>query len=81
MDIVKRVREKSGNDFMIQYRISCEEGVPGAITIEEAKAIAMLLEEAGIGFIACFSGVEILIMLSLHPVAKQRLGILTMQRK
>ena len=48
VDIVKRVREKVGNDFMIQYRISCEEGVPGAITIEEAKAIAMLLEEAGI---------------------------------
>ena len=56
VDIVKRVREKVGNDFMIQYRISCEEGVPGAITIEEAKAIAMLLEEAGIDLLHVSQG-------------------------
>lgn len=48
VDVVKRVREKVGPDFLIQYRISAEEGVPGALTIEEAKAIAMLLEDAGI---------------------------------
>ena len=56
VDIVKRIREKVGPDFLIQYRISCEEGVPGAITIEEAKAIAMLLEEAGVDLLHVSQG-------------------------
>ncbi|MGM9526047.1 MAG: FAD-dependent oxidoreductase [Peptococcaceae bacterium] len=56
VDIVKRVREKVGDDFLIQYRISCEEGVPGAITIEEAKAIAILLEEAGVDLLHVSQG-------------------------
>lgn len=55
-DVVKRVREKVGPDFLVQYRISCEEGVPGAITIEEAKAIAMLLEDAGIDMLHVSQG-------------------------
>lgn len=56
VDIIKRVREKVGKDFLIQYRISCEEGVPGAINIEEAKAIAMLLEDAGIDMLHVSQG-------------------------
>lgn len=56
VDVVKRIREKVGPDFLVQYRISCEEGVPGAITIEEAKAIAMLLEEAGIDMLHVSQG-------------------------
>lgn len=56
VDIVKRVREKVGPDFLIQYRISCEEGVAGGITIEEAKAIAILLEEAGIDLLHVSQG-------------------------
>lgn len=56
VDVVKRVREKVGPDFLVQYRISAEEGVPGALTIEEAKAIAMLLEDAGIDSIHVSQG-------------------------
>lgn len=56
VDVVKRIREKVGPDFLVQYRISCEEGVPGALTIEEAKAIAILLEDAGIDLLHVSQG-------------------------
>ncbi|MDO4554074.1 MAG: FAD-dependent oxidoreductase [Lachnospiraceae bacterium] len=47
LDIVKAVREEVG-DFPIFFRISAREYVNGGLDIGETKAIAKMLEEAGI---------------------------------
>jgi 2,4-dienoyl-CoA reductase-like NADH-dependent reductase (Old Yellow Enzyme family)/thioredoxin reductase len=47
-DIVRNIREKCGDDFVIQCRLSGDELVMGGRTIEDTKAIAMLLEQAGV---------------------------------
>lgn len=48
VEIVKNIRKKCGEDFAIDYKISGEERVNGGTTIEDTKAMAIMLEEAGI---------------------------------
>ncbi len=48
LEIIGAVRQKCGDDFVIQFRISGDELVPGGRTIEDTKAIVRLLEEAGV---------------------------------
>lgn len=57
LDIVANVRAKAGKDFGIGFRISSDEFVPGGRTIEDTKAIAILLEEAGIDVLHVSAGV------------------------
>jgi 2,4-dienoyl-CoA reductase-like NADH-dependent reductase (Old Yellow Enzyme family)/thioredoxin reductase len=57
LDIVKNVRQKVGPDFPVTYRMSTVEYVDGGLGINEAKALAMMLEEAGIDAIHCSQGV------------------------
>jgi len=47
VNIVKRIKETVGKDFVIQFRISADEMVAGGRTIIETKAVARMLEEAG----------------------------------
>jgi 2,4-dienoyl-CoA reductase-like NADH-dependent reductase (Old Yellow Enzyme family)/thioredoxin reductase len=46
--IVANIREKCGQDFPIQFRISADEYVPGGRTIEDTKAQLWMLEQAGV---------------------------------
>ncbi len=46
--IVATIREKCGQDFPIQFRISADEYVPGGRTIEDTKAQLWMLEQAGV---------------------------------
>lgn len=48
VEIVKNIKAKCGDDFPIDYKISGEEQVEGGTNIEDTKAMAMVLEEAGI---------------------------------
>lgn len=48
LEIVKNIREKCGPDFMVGFRISGDERVPGGRTIEETKVIAIMLEKQGV---------------------------------
>jgi 2,4-dienoyl-CoA reductase-like NADH-dependent reductase (Old Yellow Enzyme family)/thioredoxin reductase len=48
LEIVQNVRRKCGDDFVIQFRISGDELVPGGRTIEDTKVIVRLLQEAGV---------------------------------
>lgn len=48
MEIVQNIKAKCGDDFPIDYKISGEERVEGGTNIEDTKAMAMLLESAGI---------------------------------
>lgn len=48
VEIVKNIKAKCGDDFPIDYKISGEEQVEGGTNIEDTKAMAMVLEEAGV---------------------------------
>lgn len=56
LTIVDRVRESVGPDFPIIFRYSVEEAVPGGLGIEEAKVIAVRLQEAGVDALDVSSG-------------------------
>ena len=57
LEVIANIREKVGRDFPIGFKISADEFVPGGRTIEETKAIAVLLQEAGIDVILVSAGV------------------------
>lgn len=56
MEIVKNVREKCGPDFVVGFRISADEKVPGGRTIEETKIIAVKLEKLGVDYLHVSAG-------------------------
>ncbi len=56
VDVVKAVRQAVGEEFPILYRMSVMDGVDGGITIEEAKAMAMRLEAAGVDLLHVSQG-------------------------
>jgi 2,4-dienoyl-CoA reductase-like NADH-dependent reductase (Old Yellow Enzyme family)/pyruvate/2-oxoglutarate dehydrogenase complex dihydrolipoamide dehydrogenase (E3) component len=57
LNIVAKIREKVGPDFPILYRMSVLEYVEGGLALEESKAFAQMLEEAGVDMIHCSQGV------------------------
>jgi len=57
LEIIKDVRKKCGEDFIICFRISADEYVPGGRTIEDTKTIVPILENAGIDIIHVSAGV------------------------
>jgi len=57
LEIIKRTKELVGDDYPVIYRISAEELVEGGLTIEDTKAIAIELEDAGIAAIHASGGV------------------------
>ncbi|MGB6068693.1 MAG: NADH:flavin oxidoreductase [Desulfomonilaceae bacterium] len=57
LKVVANIRAKTGNDFGLGFRISCDEFVPGGRSIEDTKAIAILLERAGIDVVHVSCGV------------------------
>lgn len=56
-EIISNIRVKAGNDFPILFRISGDEMVPGGRTIEDTKAISVMLEEAGVDALHVSAGV------------------------
>lgn len=50
-EIIKDIREKCGEDFIIGMRISADEFVEGGLTIEDNKAIARMMEAEGLDII------------------------------
>ena len=56
LEIIKRIRRAIGQDFVISYRISCVEFCPDGTTIEESKAMAILLEQAGVDLLNITQG-------------------------
>lgn len=57
LEIIKRAKELVGDDYPIIYRISADELVEGGLAIEDSKAIAICLEDAGIAAIHTSGGV------------------------
>ena len=50
-EIIADIREKCGRDFVVDIRLSGSEFVEGGLTIEDTKAIAMMVEDAGVDMI------------------------------
>ena len=56
LEIVKAIRKKCGEDFIIGFRISADEFIEGGRTIEDTKVIAKELEKAGVDVIHVSAG-------------------------
>ncbi|MBW2673078.1 MAG: FAD-dependent oxidoreductase [Deltaproteobacteria bacterium] len=56
LEILANIRLKAGSDFPVMFRISGDELVPGGRTIEDTRAIAVVLEEDGIDAIHVSAG-------------------------
>lgn len=50
-DIIKAIREKCGDDFIIDMRLSGNERVEGGLELEDIKALVPLLEDAGLDMV------------------------------
>lgn len=57
LEIVGKIREMVGPEYPILYRMSVAEYVEGGLSMEEAKALAQLLEQAGVDMLHCSQGV------------------------
>lgn len=57
IEIIRNIREKCGDDFIVGYRISGDEHVTGGRNIEDTKTIVPYLEDAGISYIHVTAGV------------------------
>ena len=55
--IIERTREKVGPRFPLSFRFSADEFVPGGITLDDAKKIALYLEDAGIDVLHVSAGI------------------------
>lgn len=56
LEVVRAVRAAVGDDFPVLYRMTSVEYTDGGLGIEESKALAILLEEAGVDAINCSQG-------------------------
>lgn len=56
VDIIKQIRKAVGEHFIICYRITSVEYCPNGITIEDSKAMALMLETAGIDLLNVTQG-------------------------
>jgi len=54
--VIRRVREKIGNDFPLSLRISGDEFIEGGKTIEETERMVLLFEKAGIDLLHVSAG-------------------------
>jgi len=57
IEIVKDIRAKCGDDFIIGFRISVDEFIEGGRTMEDTKSIVKMLEKAGVDLIHASAGV------------------------
>lgn len=57
LGIIRRMKEKAGEDFPISVRISGDEFIDGGITTKESPLIAKILEEAGVAVISVSAGI------------------------
>ena len=57
IEIVKDIRLKCGDDFIVGFRISVDEFIEGGRSPQETKAIVKMLEDAGVDIIHASAGV------------------------
>jgi len=58
VEVVERVRERVGADFVLGYRMTGEEYVPDGVKPESAKLLAQRLENAGVDYLHVSAGLQ-----------------------
>jgi 2,4-dienoyl-CoA reductase-like NADH-dependent reductase (Old Yellow Enzyme family) len=56
LNLLRRSREVAGEDFIIGFRISGDEHMPGGLTLEDTVKIAGILQEEGVDYISLSTG-------------------------
>ena len=56
-ELIRRIKEVTGDDYPVGIRINGDEFVEGGITTEESPIMAQMLEEAGAAFVHISSGI------------------------
>jgi 2,4-dienoyl-CoA reductase-like NADH-dependent reductase (Old Yellow Enzyme family) len=56
LELVRKVREEVGERFVIGYRLSAREGIPGGLDLPESLEMAMALEGAGVDYLSVSRG-------------------------
>ncbi|MEE8400226.1 MAG: NADH:flavin oxidoreductase [Desulfobacterales bacterium] len=51
LNLLRKSREAAGDDFIIGFRISGDEHIPGGLTLADCRNIARILEDEGIDYI------------------------------
>lgn len=72
VEIIKDVREKCGKNFPIIFRMGGDEQVAGGYGIDEAKAAAVLFEEAGVDALHVTAGCYYSVWAMLPPNSIRR---------
>lgn len=58
IEVLKRVRTRVGDDFLVGYRLSAEEPVSDGVRLESAKSLARRLQGAGVDYLHVSGGVQ-----------------------
>ncbi len=58
LEVLQNVRKVVGEDFLISYRLSAEEFVPGGLTIEETEVFCSSLAKSGADLIHVSAGIN-----------------------
>jgi 2,4-dienoyl-CoA reductase-like NADH-dependent reductase (Old Yellow Enzyme family)/thioredoxin reductase len=69
LEVLKKVRDRVGQDFPVTYRLTSAEFVPGGLTIEDTKAFARILVDKGVDAIHVSGGVYESAAMIIQPAA------------
>ena len=75
LEIVENVRNKCGDDFIVGFRYSIDEFVEGGRSVEDSKAIARMLESAGVDLINATAGTYVSADAIIPPMYVRRAWI------
>ncbi len=56
VELIKKIKQKAGNDFPVLIKLVCDEYVPGGITVKESTEIAKMIASAGADAILANAG-------------------------
>ncbi len=68
LEILERVRELVGEDFVVGVRLSVEEFVPGGLTLSESREIARTLERHGVDYLSVSCGIYESVSTIIEPM-------------
>lgn len=72
LEIFKSIRKKCGEDFIIGFRFSYDEKVPGGRTLEKSSVVEHLCEEAGVDLL--YVSVMTYASMEYSPAAHSHVG-------
>jgi 2,4-dienoyl-CoA reductase-like NADH-dependent reductase (Old Yellow Enzyme family)/thioredoxin reductase len=72
LEIVKRTRERTGQDYPLMVRISADEFIDGGLTLQDSKEIARALVDSGVNCIDVNVGIIESYHKSMPPMAVPR---------